>query len=494
MNDISNITPEQISRIPSVGWRTADLYGRNRKALLDACNPEAGIDWDAYCKAIHIPLLPSAVRPASGKEFLACLPVFLAEVADKLSDETFAAILRERISRPPLEQATLDVIGSAARPKVTRERVRQKEKKLLGQLTGGLLNDSYGALDMHFRPEFTSWWKLAADKLSHLEEIEFAEFIRVLSTAWDVRDDAVMAHLPVILAIVTGEPQMSGDFRKASRIEPRLFGHLSEELLALPLQRFRLGRYADQLAGVGYGTFGDLVIGLRDGRLGSASGKAAVVAAAHANSLACCVTESGTVDWQSYREFNSLPCLPAKPVTNATEFAAGLTGVVTELLSGCRITKRAEEIYRFRTSRPLDSQMTLQAVADQLGTHLPTIKREETVFLAFLNEVLIGQNFSKLPVWLDEAWMMHWEQAADTFRTFGDSYTVFCDNLAWKWRLTVRQMSRAAPTLWAVLSGYPTGRWSKGAVSRATVPDEAPVREPQLRAGRIRLRGFRRLH
>lgn len=494
ISDIRDVTPEQVSRIPTVGWRTADLYHRNRKALLEACDEDAGVNWDAYCQAIHTPLLPSVERPASGKEFLACLPVFLAEIAETLSDKTFAVILRDRIARPPGAQTTLDEIAAAANPRVTRERIRQKEKKLLGQLTGGLLNDSYGVLDMHFRPEFTHWWRLAADRLSHLEEIEFSEFIGVLSAEWDVTDDAVMAHLPVILAIVTGEPQMSGDFRKASRIDPRLFGCLSEELLVLPLRRLRLGRYADQLAGAGYDTFRDLVNGLRDGKLGSASGKAAVVATAHANSLAGCVTESGTVDWQAYRANNDLGCLPASPVANAAEFVSGLTSAITELLSGCRITKRAEDIYRLRTSRPLDSQMTLQAVADQLCTHLPTIKREETVFLAFLNEVLICKDFSRLPVWLDEAWIMHWHQATDTFGTYGDSYTVFADNLAWKWRLTDRELSRAAPTLWAVLTGYPTNRRLRGAVNRPAVPIDAPVAEPQLPAGRIRLRGFRRLH
>lgn len=494
ISDIRDVAPLRISQIPTVGWRTADLFLQNRRALFAACGHEAGVDWDGYCEAIRTPLFPSVERPASGTEFLSCLPGFLSEVADGLSDDAFAAILRERIPKPPGEQMTLDEIAAATSPRVSRERIRQKEKKLLGQLTGGLLNDSYGVLDMHFRPEFTRWWRLAADRLSHLEEIEFDEFIGVLSETWDVPVDAVMAHLPVILAIVTGEPQMSGDFRKASRIEPRLFGRMSEELLVLPLRRLRLGRYAGQLAGAGYDTCGDLLTGLRDGRLGPASGKAAIVAAAHANLLARCVTESGKVDWQSYRDANNLARLPTKPVAGAAEFVLGLAEVVSELLAGCRITKRAKEIYRLRTSRPLNSQMTLQAVASGLGTHLPTVKREETVFLVFLNEVLIGKDFSRLPVWLDEAWMMHWDQAAGTFGTYGDSYAIFSDNLAWRWRLTVREVSSAAPTLWAVLTGYPTDRRSGAAVSRAPALNEAPVIDPQLPAGRIRLRGFRRLH
>lgn len=493
VGDLANVTRDQIIRIPTVGWRTADLLAENRQALLEASDAETGTDWDRYCETTQIPLLPRQSLPCSGGEFLACLPEFLGEVADNLADETCSAILRERICQPPDRRKTLDEIAATTIPPVTRERIRQKEKKLLGQLTGGLLNDTYGALGIHFRPEFSFWWKRAADCLSHLEEIEFADFVDALSAAWEVPNDAVIAQLPVIVAIVTGEPQMSGEFRAASRVDPRLFGVLCEEVRALPLNRLRLGRYAERLVERGSETVGDIVAKLRDGTLGAEGGKAADVAAQHANLLASCLCDDGLIDWQSYRAANTLACLPASPTANAAEFVAALRETVCDLLTACRITKRAPEIYRLRTSRTLGSQKTLQAVADALGTHLPTVKREETVFLAFLNGVLIGHDFSKLPVWLDDCWLKYWDEARASYEITPGDYAKFSENLAWKWRLTVRDIGKAAPTIWAVLSGYPSDRRSRGTI-KAGAANQAMEAAPQLPVGRIRLRGFRRVH
>lgn len=494
VGDLANVSRDQIIRIRNVGWRTADLLTKNRLALLEASDAETGTDWDRYCETTDIPLLPSLNRPGSGKEFLSCLPEFLKEVADNLADETFSAILRERICQPPDRQKTLDEIAATTTPPVTRERIRHKEKKLLGQLTGGLLNDTYGALGIHFRSEFSYWWKRAADCLSHLEEIKFADFVASLSASWDVSSEAVIAQLPIILAIVTGESQMSGEFRTASRVDPRLFGVLNDEVLALPLNRLRLGRYAKRLAEEGSEAVGDIIARLRDGRLGARGGKLADVAAQHANLLASCLCDNGLIDWQSYRKTNGLVCLPASPVVNAGEFVAKLRPTVSELLAACHITKRAPDIYRLRTSRTIDKQMTLQSVADALDTHLPTVKREETVFLGFLNGVLIGHDFSRLPVWLDDSWLEYWDEARASYETNPDGYEQFSENLAWKWRLTVREVSQAAPTIWAVLSGYPSDRRAKVTVSKAPVVSETIAPTPQLPVGRIRLRGFRRVH
>lgn len=494
VGDLANVSRDQIIRIPKLGSRTADLLTTNRLALLEASDTETGTDWDTYCNKIDIKLLPCRDRPGSGTEFLGCLPDFLNEVADSLADQVFSAILRERICQPPDRQKTLDEIAVTRTPPVTRERIRQKEKKLLEQLSGGLLNDSYGALGIHFRPEFSYWWKRAADCLSHLEEIEFADFVDFLSAEWEVSDAAVIAQLPAILAIVTGEPQMSGEFRAASRVDPRLFGVLNNQVLSLPLNRLRLGRHAERLTEDGSKTVGDIVERLRDGSLRTRGLKAADAAAQHANLLASCLREDGLIDWQSYRKANALACLPSSPMANAGEFVATLRQTVSELLTACHITKRAPDIYRLRTSRTLGSQLTLQSVAEALDTHLPTVKREETVFLRFLNGVLIGHDFSRLPVWLDDSWLQYWDEARSSYSAVTNDSGQFSQNLAWKWRLTIHEIEKAAPTIWAVLSGYPGDRRSRGTVSKPPPVSEIAAPAPQLPAGRIRLRGFRRVH
>jgi len=111
-----------------------------------------------------------------------------------------------------------------------------------------------------------------------------------------------------------------------------------------------------------------------------------------------------------------------------------------------------------------------------------------------LNDVVIGHNYSTLPVWLDEGWLEYWDDARIIYETAPDDYGQFSENLAWKWRLTMRDFAKAAPTIWAVLSGYPSDRRSKERNAKAPVVSQPIHPTYQLPVGRIRLRGFRRVH
>lgn len=494
IGDLALLTRAEILRIPAMGWRTADRLIENRLALFAASDAETGIDWEKYCETTGIALLPRLHRPGSGEEFLRCLPDFLNDVADNLDDELFSVILRERICQSPGRRKTLEQIASTTSPSVTREWIRQKESKLLRLLSGGLLNDNYGALDIHFRPEFSLWWKLASDYFAHLEEIDFSDFVNALSDLWGVPNDSVIAQLPIIVAIVTGEPQMSGEFRAASRVDSRLFGALNDELISLPLCRLRIGSYAARLAEQGSETVGDLIARLREGSIQSGDGKVADVAVQHINLLASCLCDDGSVDWLSYRKANALGCLPASPVLNAGEFVASVRPVVSELLAACSVTKRASEIYLLRTSRAPSSQLTLKSVADSLATHLPTVKREETTFLGFLNRVFMVHDFSNLPVWLDDSWLGYWDAARACYEAYSCDFGRFSENLASNWHLTETEVSGAMPTIWAVLSGYPTDRRSKKATRREAGEAAYFASVPKLLVGQVHLRGFRRVH
>lgn len=486
IKDISDADPDAIARVPLVGWRTVEQLVRNRIALTEATRPDTTLDWATYCSTIGVPLLPSAGVPATGAEFMNTLPFFFEEVACHLSDGTFADILRERICQPPGRQTKLEEIAARVSPPLSRERIRQKEKKLLGQLTGGLLNDSYDGLDIQFHPGFSRWWRIASDALADIDDIEVAAFVELLCDTWEVSHDAVMANLPVILAVVTGEPQMSGSFRSATKIDPKLFGVLSDELLSLPVSRLRLGKHAVTLEAAGLTSFGRVVPQLRSGGLVSIGPTAARHVAAHLDQLAKCIKPDGSMDWAAYRRDMSLADLPAVPICNAEEFVADLCQTVERLLRLHPITKRAPEIFVRRTSQDAGNRMTLQRVADELETHLPTIKREESVMLAWLNDVIIAHDFSSLQVWLDASWLRYWAEASDLYDTAID-YDNFAGNLAWRWRLTGRSIREAAPLLWAVMDGYPDGR-------RSAYSPPAEIEASAEPMGRIRLRGFRRLH
>jgi len=485
LSDIRDRGTETLLQLPSIGRRTVDELLHNHIALQNAVELGGGICWEAYCAAVGIPLLPNRL-PVDGHEFLSELPAFLAALANVLDDKVLATILLDRISKSPTDQKTLEEIGVDAFPALTRERVRQKERKLLEQVTGGLLNDAYDGLGIHFHPGFSFWWRKAADALANVEEIDVESFVALLAKVWTVPQAAVMRQLAPLVAIVTGEPQMSAGFRALTSLDPRLFNEDSRVLYDLPLVKLRMDKVAVRLAEAGMQVVGDVVDRLRSGDLERMKVGSVKRITDHLNLLASCLNIE-VIDWGCYRARVKLDVFPASAPASSSDFVRTLPQAIEDLLKRHRISLRAVEIFQRRTGKDARERMTLHQVGEELGTFGSSIKREETVFLAWLNDVLVSREFCSLLVWLDGAWLDRWAEAQEVFDQFGSDYDRFADNLAQLWRVSRKEIGVASPTLWAVFTGYPDGRPPR---YRPVVS----VEKAEVTSGRIRLRGFRRIH
>ncbi|PWW00355.1 hypothetical protein DFR52_103558 [Hoeflea marina] len=482
LRDLRDVDAASVLRIPSVGRRTADELVRNQTALRKAADQNGAIDWTTYCAALGIRLLP-AQAPADGCELLAGLPAFLESLAENLEDNVLAAILLGRICRSPGRQKTLEEIGSAASPVLSRERVRQKERRLLLNITGGLLNDNYAALHIHFHPGFASWWQKAADALVDVEEIGVASFVELLAGVWSVPHAAVLEQLPTLVAVVTGEPQMTSGFRALAHLDPRLFAEGGQNLNNLPVLKLRLGKVAVRLVEAGLPLVGDVIDSLQSGNTHKIGMTAMKRVADHLNIVASCMSITG-VDWNCYQSRINIECLPLTSTGTPIDFVSTLPQVIEELLRRQGVSLRAADIFRHRTRKHYRHRMTLHQVAETLGTFGSSIKREETIFLAWLNDVLVSREFFRLSVWLDATWLTWWREAEETYEQSQGEYDRFANNLGWRWRLSGKEINTAAPTLWAVFTGYPEGR-------RLSV---IALYEASPKLGRIRLQGFRRVH
>lgn len=485
VGDIWNVDAAEFMRIPAVGSGVVDTLVRSRRALREAAEGTEAVDWEAYCGSIGIPLIP--VRPpGSGNDFVESIKSFLECVAQAVDDSVLSSILFDRICKPSAKQKTLEEIATAATPALTRERVRQKERKLLSQITGGLLNDRYDGLEVHFHPGFARWWQNAADALSAVEEIDAGSFVKLLADVWSVQQATVMEQLPAIVAIVTGEPQMATGFRALATIDPRLFADSRQDLYQLPVLKLRVGKAAVRLAEAGMPLVGEVIESLRSGGIERIGVKAATRVTDDLNLLASCLRETG-LDWEHYRISHRLQRFPPTPPTTALDFVQNLAQDVEQLLRAHCVSKRAADIFVLRTGRDVRERMTLQRVSESLGAAGPSIKREETVLLAWLNDVLVSREFWRLDVWLDSAWLTWWADALEVFERSSDHYDTFSGNLVSRWRVSARDMRAAVPALWAVFTGYPDGR--RSAYSRMI-----PTPETAAATGRIRLQGFRRVH
>ena len=485
IGQIADAWPIEYGDIKGLGRAKLDLLVFRFHTLVLSVTADGAVNWDKYCEECGIPLVPSSSASVTGSEFLDTLGQTLAEIADSLPDKDYAKILRSRLSRMPGEQKTLDEIARTSKPRISRERVRQKEKKLLRQLPGGLIWENYDGLNIHFRPEFAEWWCIAASRFGDADEIEIDKFVTELANAWDVDVSSVMRQLPIILAVVTGEPGMPAGFRSLVGLDPVYYGNLSCYVRQLPLFRLRLNHHAARLDSEGIHTLGDLVELYRSGSIAQRQSASARCAAEHLNGIAGCLDSEGQINWSSYRMTLGLEQLPCSTTTSAENFATELPGVMTELLERCQITARSVHIFIFRTSHEKEKRPTLAKTGEHLDTFGPGIKREETYFLQRLNDMIVGRDYSLLPVWLNESWLRYWREAEATYSSSGSDFGFFQKMLLARWRL--RKANRAIAVLWSVLSGYPNGRPVRTARPSKGTPEDVTV-------GRIRLKGFRRVH
>ena len=149
---------------------------------------------------------------------------------------------------------------------------------------------------------------------------------------------------------------------------------------------------------------------------------------------------------------------------------------------------RAAGIFQLRTSRPRAERPTLERIAQLLGGHGSTIKREETDLLNTLHAQLVAGDFLHSRVLFPPQFLAWWRRARYFFERSGADYDRFCGLLADEWGVPVSLVMPNAEGLWAVLTRYPSGRRTVSGRTRS-VPLPAA-----FTGGTIVLRGFRRAH
>ena len=484
--------------LSGIGRSTVTLI-EARLDLLAASQTETGdIDWERYCHGSGIPLLPGAGDPVDGAAFVAGLSTVIEEIGQKLDDSVLKLIIDRRLSRPPHLRWTLEEVGSADGVGLTRERVRQIESRFLKWMVAALLDDDYSNLDVHFRPSFANFWRLAADRFSGTDEIANSALLDGLAEVWQVEAALLKDHFPFIITIMTGDVPTGRSLGDGVRLGKELL-NLPVATAALPLRRLQIGKAVRTLEGHGIETVGQFVDAVRTGLISRGSGSHFRGAIDHLTCLEGGLDDVTGIDWDNYLAKTGATVLPDGRIGTPQTFLQMLNPVLTQLLEIGNPVGRSPIIFARRTSHPVEVRITTEVLARELNTHGPTVKRAETELLQFLNEVLIGHNRCPLGELPREVFLSMWKEAADCFGEADGDVARFKANLASRWLVDRKELERALPTLVAVLTGYPykrLGRYTKLQAPVAQVVLPLPSVPPDVGdlPVRIVLRGFRRQH
>ncbi|MCZ8302040.1 MAG: helix-hairpin-helix domain-containing protein [Beijerinckiaceae bacterium] len=480
---------DRLLGIPGIGPKTARLIPERITAIRNIVTETGGKpDWDKIAASWGFTLTPE--KPVVDSDgFLAALPEVIATVVGAYESAMDRLILSERISRPRAERVTLEAIGIEF--DITRERVRQRQVRLLDSLSDALINDDQSHMPIQFRESFQEFWVRAARHFEHIAELAYHEFERKLEEVWSLPAGKLAPFMPLAIAILADGVRMpvpGPDLHPALDATP-------QEILERPLYAFPVRRAREGLEGAGIFSFGLLLNAARQNRL--PLGRDGRIAIAILNGVGRALAEGpagGADAWAAGLELTALPRID--PADGAA-FIASLDGALAEAAKVNGTSGRAEQIYRLRTCIPRRRRPTLDDVAAELETHGPSVKREETILLASLHAQLVEGDMTDAAVVWRDGFTGFFKVATEHHRLAGGDYNHFCNSLGRRWGVDADEVRERVEGLWAVLSLYPGGRRARPTRNRtdASVRSGETPRPPLAQLGSVVvLRGFRRAH
>ena len=500
-----SISQKEILSWEGMGQSTTSRIQEGVEALKLAQTTEGDIDWETYCEQMQLTLLPKQILSQTMSETILLLSAVIKETVLAGETEENRLILENRIMKQPAERMTLEAISELMPVKITRERVRQKEEKILQRLASALIYNDYSRSPYHFRPEFTAPWNKAAEQFASSEdEISLTSLVEGLESAWGVSRDIFSEQLPLITAIITGDLASVDEFKRALPVEMPLLLQGSGLALELPLKRLQIGKAANSFAEDSINTVGDFINAIATGDVEIGENKASKTTHEQINMLAHCVEESGEINWPQYAQDAGVPDLPAYLIETPQNFLEAIIPTGISVLQARQLSARAPDIFKLRTTVGLANRPTTEVVAAEIGGFSSSIKLVETNLLKFLNEVFVEGNIALARAHVDEEFLSYWAIIDDVFTKFDGDVEHIVRNLCEKWGIAKEELNNYLPAIVAIMTGYPMGRlgrYSKVNLKTAPLPlrghllkVQGSKEEHDFVPRMVSLRGFRRSH
>tara|TARA_B110001469_G_C9648165_1_gene329002 strand:- start:151 stop:2316 length:2166 start_codon:yes stop_codon:yes gene_type:complete len=466
--------------------------------ISSSLNPNGDINWGSFCDHASIPHIPMHSTTSSGEQFLELIPLVLQEVIEASADPAEKDILTHRLTKSRNEQKTLREIG--AFHGISRERIRQKESRVLAELSNSLLYGEYKNLEYRFKPDYCHYFQLAANALMGVSEITLNQFLRKLSETWSVSVSSIIVHASFITAVLTNKAMTSPEMNAHKALPPLLHEELPSSIHEIALHNFSFHKYLDVFLLHNISTFGEAVDKVKADSL-------PIPQRGRAFQLLNQVFESiekllrrgfdPNQNWkEQYAELNQIPWLPASgEVLTVEDFLESIKPTLRELLNQKCYKKYSIEIFDLRLSVKKDERLTANLTGDKTGAHGSGIKTCETQMLKQLHQQLIDKDHRDVEVFFHDSFLTYWQQADSIYQANQD-FTRFHYELAKHWKTTAKNLDDYIDLIWSVLNLYPHGRnysKPKGRQKRSAIEQPHAPRD-QKSIGIIKLRGFKRVY
>lgn len=471
--------PYELWRLPGVGRRTVTLLCDRMRLLADAI-VDGAVDLERLAGRQGVPFVPD------GTAMVEC------DLADQLAtairwvavaDGSVAGpvIFEHRICRSGSDAATLEEIAHMLPERLTRERVRQIEMRILHKAAGLLLSPWPTLGSAIIQPSLKARFRSLADALAQHDQINPVELGLLIAREWRCSLTQAMRALPMVMAVIEGTARTSAELRRLCDTPEPFFRPLEGAAKGWPAQNTGGERtLAQKLGRMGVTNLEELRRAWLAGRdFGRHEGQLRGVL-----EIACECQEDAEVLAERLAMTVGRTVIPEA----AGEWASYIKGLITDVaavIDGGTFWEDSALIFVERTARLPDERPTLAALGAKLGRIGVTVKKTETETLGRLASTFLRETGGYAQCVLRPGWLDMWQDMAAIFRRFPGDPRIVRRSIEQAYGVGEEAMTMAFPVIWAVLSGLPA-RESHGRVEVG--PAVVEVLAP------IRLTGFRAIH
>lgn len=469
-----------IFKISGLGRKTAERALFAKSNLVKAC-VDGAINRQIFADLEGVPIIPTA-HLASDLPLPELFRSTLIQAASYDDNPVTMLVVKERICQTGSDTATLEEIANMPNVGLTRERVRQVEKRYLGRVRKSLLDPWARSAGCLFTDEFRKPFVELSEAVKKQDTIGIHELVDNIEHFWNCRRKEANLLLPMIMAIIEGTARTDGNLRR--------LGNLPETLLR-PLKRpardwpaWNLGAGKSVTRKIANNNVAD-VEGLRCAWIEGLD------LGSETDSLHRGLEHLGKLKLGQVPLIDDLaeemdkPILPLT-IESPTTYLANMTTELVSIIENGDFLLRSKEVFFRRSALPPAERNTIQSLADEFDVSVPNVAKTQTQTLERLYNIIFTQSAGYSGMLLRPEWLDLWTELEGLFERFYPDQRTFQRSLMTTFGAPEGIVGVSVHPIWAVLSGR-TSKKSFGHINM--VRSSEPIKMAP-----VVLRGFRSAH
>lgn len=480
VGDLPMNLEKTIYKMPGLGRQTAERAISAKSNLTASCI-DGKIDRQVFADLEGMPIIPAS-RPDSSHSLSDWFRITLINAATYDDNPITSLVVKERVCKAGSNTATLEEIAFMPNVNLTRERVRQIEKRFLNRVRKGLLDPWTREAGCLFTDEFREPFVALADSLSSRESIGIPELVDNIEHFWNCRRREANLLLPMVMAIIEGTARTDGNLRRLGDLPEALLRPLRRPARDWPSWNLGAGKSLTRRMERNSITNAE---GLRLAWIDGFDFKDETETLLQGLAYLSELKTNSQPDFDYLSEVMGKKVFPAQP-SNPSGYLETIVTDLSTLIDQGDFYSRSKDIFLRRSALPPEERAVSQSLADEYGVTQPTVSRTQTVTLERLSDLILGKLAGCTGMMIRPDWLDFWIELENLFERFYPDQRTFQRSIMTTFDAPEGIVGVAVHPIWAVLSG----RTSKRSIGQIDTQKSA---ESHVMAP-VALQGFRTVH